>query len=120
MTRGADIAFASEKAPRPKPEQSRSPDKTQFWIDSGVPLVIDRREGYEEHRRRRFKRLIEGVHLDGGHREPGRHRQLARRWLLGSLATTQRFDIGNHHFPLAGRHRAGPGPGGHGNPACRR
>jgi acetylornithine/succinyldiaminopimelate/putrescine aminotransferase len=73
-------------------------DKTQFWSDSGVPLVIDRREGY-------FiydvggKRLID-VHLNGGtynlgHRNPEVAAAVA--------AAMQRFDIGNHHFPSLAR-----------------
>ena len=82
-------------------ERSRrfwNPGKTQFWADSGIPLVIDRREGY-------FiydvggKRLID-VHLNGGtynlgHRNP--------EVTAAVTAAMQRFDIGNHHFPSLAR-----------------
>ena len=76
-----------------------NPDKTQFWTDAGVDLVIDRREGY-------FlwdmggRRLID-MHLNGGtynlgHRNPRSDR---RR----SSTAMQYFDIGNHHFPSVAR-----------------
>src|SRR6478752_7319329 len=73
-------------------------DKTQFWIDSGVPLVIDRREGYFIYDVE-GKRLID-VHLNGGtynlgHRNP----EVA----AAVTAAMQRFDIGNHHFPSLAR-----------------
>ena len=75
-----------------------NPDKTDFWQDAGVDLVIDRREGY-------FfwdmagRRLID-LHLNGGtynlgHRNPE---------LIATLEQAmQRFDIGNHHFPALAR-----------------
>ncbi len=58
---------------RAKSKQFWNPDKTQFWIDSGVPLVIDRREGYFIYDVE-GKRLVD-VHLNGGtynlgHRNP--------------------------------------------------
>ena len=95
------IAFASKAEMLAKSKEFWNPDKTQFWIDSGVPLVIDRRDGY-------FiydvdgKRLID-VHLNGGtynlgHRNP--------EVVQAVTAAMQRFDIGNHHFPLAGKDRA--------------
>ena len=58
------IALAVKQEMPAKSKQFWNPDKTQFRIESGVPLVIDRREGY-------FisdvagKRLIE-AHLNGG------------------------------------------------------
>jgi hypothetical protein len=42
------IAFASKQEMLAKSKPFWNPDKTQFWIDSGVPLVIDRREGYPD------------------------------------------------------------------------
>ena len=92
------ISFASKQDMLAKSKQFWNPDKTQFWIDSGVPLVIDRREGY-------FifdvegKRLID-VHLNGGtynlgHRNP----EVA----AAVTAAMLRFDIGNHHFPSLAR-----------------
>ena len=91
------ISFASKQDMLAKSKQFWNPDKTQFWIDSGVPLVIDRREGYFIYDVE-GKRLID-VHLNGGtynlgHRNPEvaaavtaghaalRHRQppLPERW----------------------------------------
>ncbi len=79
-------------------EQFWNPDKTRFWQDAGVDLVIDRREGYL------FwdmagRRLID-LHLNGGtynlgHRNPE---------LIATLEQAMgRFDIGNHHFPALAR-----------------
>ena len=77
---------------------SWNPDKTQFWQDAGVDLVIDRRDGYL------FwdmagRRLID-LHLNGGtynlgHRNPE---------LIATLEQAMgHFDIGNHHFPALAR-----------------
>ena len=79
-------------------EEFWNPDKTRFWQDAGVDLVIDRREGYL------FwdmagRRLID-LHLNGGtynlgHRNPE---------LIATLEQAMgRFDIGNHHFPALAR-----------------
>jgi acetylornithine/succinyldiaminopimelate/putrescine aminotransferase len=92
------IAFPSKDEMLARSRQFWNPDKTQFWTDSGVPLVIDRRDGY-------FiydvggKRLID-VHLNGGtynlgHRNP--------EVVAAVTAAMQRFDIGNHHFPSLAR-----------------
>ena len=70
-------------------EEFWNPDKTRFWQDAGVDLVIDRREGYL------FwdmagRRLID-LHLNGGtynlgHRNPE---------LIATLEQAMgRFDIG--------------------------
>jgi len=92
------IAFASKQDMLAKSKEFWNPDKTQFWIDSGVPLVIDRREGYFIYDVE-GKRLID-VHLNGGtynlgHRNP----EVA----AAVTAAMQRFDIGNHHFPSLAR-----------------
>jgi hypothetical protein len=75
-----------------------NPGKTQAWQDMGVDLVIDRREGY-------FiwdmdgRRLID-LHLNGGTYNIGhRHPELVDVLNRG----TQRFDMGNHHFPSLAR-----------------
>nr|WP_205861465.1 aminotransferase class III-fold pyridoxal phosphate-dependent enzyme [Planosporangium flavigriseum] len=81
-----------------KSKEFWNPDKTQFWQDSGVDLVIDRREGYylwDMHGRR----LID-VHLNGGtynlgHRNP--------EVVAAVTAAMGHFDIGNHHFPSLAR-----------------
>lgn len=75
-----------------------NPGKTQFWIDSGVPLVIDRREGYFLYDVS-GKRLID-VHLNGGtynlgHRNP--------EVVAALKQAMDHFDIGNHHFPSLAR-----------------
>jgi acetylornithine/succinyldiaminopimelate/putrescine aminotransferase len=75
-----------------------NPDKTQFWQDAGIDLVIDRREGYL------FwdmdgRRLID-LHLNGGTYNLG-HRNAE---LIATLEhAMERFDIGNHHFPALAR-----------------
>src|SRR5689334_19730297 len=81
-----------------KSKQFWNPDKTQFWQDAGVPLVIDRREGYYIYDVD-GKRLID-THLNGGtynlgHRNP--------EVVAAVTAAMQRFDIGNHHFPSLAR-----------------
>ena len=75
-----------------------NPDKTQFWTDAGVDLVIDRREGY-------FlwdmsgKRLID-MHLNGGTYNLGHRNPEVMAALIDGM---QHFDIGNHHFPSVAR-----------------
>src|SRR6478672_6242430 len=81
-----------------KYKQFWNPYKTPFCIDSVVPLVIYRREGYFIYDVE-GKRLID-VHLNGGtynlgHRNP----EVA----AAVTAAMQRFDIGNHHFPSLAR-----------------
>ena len=75
-----------------------NPNKTQFWQDAGVDLVIDRREGYFLYDMD-GRRLID-VHLNGGTYNLG-HRNPELIAVLN--AATQRFDIGNHHFPSLAR-----------------
>src|SRR5215469_3083531 len=81
-----------------KSKEFWNPGKTQFWVDSGVPLVIDRREGYFIYDVE-GKRLID-THLNGGtynlgHRNP--------EVVAAVTAAMQHFDIGNHHFPSLAR-----------------
>src|ERR1700760_680551 len=81
-----------------KSKQFWNPDKTQFWQDAGVPLVIDRREGYYIYDVD-GKRLID-THLNGGTYNLG-HRN--SEVVAAVTAAMQRFDIGNHHFPSLAR-----------------
>ena len=75
-----------------------NPGKTQAWQDMGVDLVIDRREGYFLYDMD-GRRLID-VHLNGGTYNIGhRHPELVEVLHRG----TQRFDMGNHHFPSLAR-----------------
>lgn len=75
-----------------------NPDKTQFWIDAGVDLVIDRREDY-------FlwdmsgRRLID-MHLNGGTYSIGHRNPEVIQALSEGM---QYFDVGNHHFPSVAR-----------------
>jgi acetylornithine/succinyldiaminopimelate/putrescine aminotransferase len=81
-----------------KSKEFWNPNKTQFWQDAGVDLVIDRREGYLLYDMD-GRRLID-VHLNGGTYNIGhRHPELVEVLQRG----TQRFDMGNHHFPALGR-----------------
>src|ERR1700722_16734065 len=92
------IAFPSKAEMLARSRQFWNPDKTQCWADSGVPLVIDRREGdfiYDVG----GKRLID-VHLNGGTYNLG-HRNPENAAAV--TAAMQRFDIGNHHFPSLAR-----------------
>src|SRR5262250_812168 len=88
------IAFASKGDMLAKSKEFWNPAKTQFWVDSGVPLVIDRREGYFIYDVE-GKRLID-THLNGGTYNLG-HRNL--EVVAAVTAAMQHFDIGNHHFP---------------------
>jgi len=82
-------------------EQSKTfwnPGKTQFWIDEGVDLVIDRRQDYYLWDMS-GRRLID-LHLNGGtyslgHRNP--------EVVQAVNEATEYFDIGNHHFPSVAR-----------------
>ena len=82
-------------------EKSRefwNPGKTDFWSETGVDLVIDRREGYFIWDMSGL-RLID-VHLNGGTFNLG-HRNAE---LVEAITTGMRsFDIGNHHFPSSAR-----------------
>jgi len=75
-----------------------NPGKTQDWQDMGVDLVIDRRERYYLYDMD-GRRLID-VHLNGGTYNLGhRHPELVEVLKAG----TERFDMGNHHFPALAR-----------------
>jgi len=92
------FSFASKDEVLAKSKEFWNPDKTQFWVDSGVPLVIDRREEYFIYDMS-GKRLID-VHLNGGtynlgHRNP--------EVVQAVTLAMQHFDIGNHHFPSLAR-----------------
>lgn len=75
-----------------------NPAKTQDWQDMGVDLVIDKREGYYLYDMD-GQRLID-LHLNGGTYNLG-HRNPELVEVLKSA--TERFDMGNHHFPALAR-----------------
>ena len=92
------FSFASKNEVLEKSKEFWNPDKTTFWSESGVPLVIDRREDYFIYDMS-GKRLID-VHLNGGtynlgHRNP--------EMVQAITVAMQHFDIGNHHFPSLAR-----------------
>ncbi|GAA0254199.1 aminotransferase class III-fold pyridoxal phosphate-dependent enzyme [Cryptosporangium japonicum] len=95
---GGGFPWASKNAMLEASETYWNPGKTRFWSDEGVPLVIDRREGYHLHDVSGHT-LID-VHLNGGtynlgHRNP--------EVVAAVTKATERFDVGNHHFPSIAR-----------------
>jgi len=98
MTDYGAFSFDSKDEVLDKARRYWNPDKTDFWSDSGIPLVIDRREGYYLYDMS-GKRLMD-LHLNGGtyslgHRNPE---------IVAAITTAMaHFDIGNHHFPSLAR-----------------
>ena len=92
------FAFESKAQVLEQAKTFWNPDKTQFWTDVGVDLVIDRREGY-------FlwdmsgRRLID-MHLNGGTYNLGHRNPEIRQALIEGM---EYFDVGNHHFPSVAR-----------------
>ena len=75
-----------------------NPGKTAFWVDSGVDLVLDRREGYllwDMDGRRLIDAHLNGGTYNLGHRNP--------EVIAAVVEGMTRFDIGNHHFPSLAR-----------------
>jgi len=94
----ARLGFADTAAVLAASQRYWNPGKTRFWADSGVPLVIGRREGY--HLYDLEGRSYLDVHLNGGTYNLGhRHPELVAA-LVEGLAEV---DIGNHHFPSVAR-----------------
>jgi acetylornithine/succinyldiaminopimelate/putrescine aminotransferase len=98
MTDGSLFTFSSKADFVARSIASWNPDKTRFWQQAGIDLVIDRREGYC------FwdmdgRRLID-MHLNGGTYNLGHRNPELVATLIEALA---RFDIGNHHFPSLAR-----------------
>jgi acetylornithine/succinyldiaminopimelate/putrescine aminotransferase len=92
------FAFESKADVLERAKTFWNPDKTQFWTDSGVELVIDRREGY-------FlwdmggRRLID-MHLNGGTYSLGHRNPEVVQAISDGM---KHFDVGNHHFPSVAR-----------------
>lgn len=75
-----------------------NPGKTEFWVNSGVDLVLDRRDGYlvwDMDGRRLIDAHLNGGTYNLGHRNP--------EIITAVIDGMQRFDIGNHHFPSLAR-----------------
>lgn len=92
------FSFASKSEVLAKSKEFWNPDKTQFWSDAGIPLVIDRREEYFIYDMS-GKRLID-VHLNGGTYNLGHRNPEVVQAITTAMA---HFDIGNHHFPSLAR-----------------
>jgi acetylornithine/succinyldiaminopimelate/putrescine aminotransferase len=92
------FTFESKADVLERSKQYWNPDKTQFWTDAGIDLVIDRREDY-------FiwdmsgRRLID-LHLNGGTYNVGHRNPEVMQALSEGM---QIFDVGNHHFPAVAR-----------------
>jgi 4-aminobutyrate aminotransferase-like enzyme len=92
------FSFASKDEVLEKSKEYWNPGKTSFWSESGIPLVIDRREEYFIYDVS-GKRLID-AHLNGGTYNLG-HRN--REMVQAITVAMQHFDMGNHHFPSLAR-----------------
>lgn len=93
-----DFSFESKDEVLTKAREYWNPGKTDFWVETGVPLVIDRREEYFIYDMS-GKRLLD-VHLNGGTYNLG-HRNAEVTTAVA--AAMSHFDIGNHHFPAITR-----------------
>jgi acetylornithine/succinyldiaminopimelate/putrescine aminotransferase len=93
-----DFSFSSKEEVLEKSRDYWNPGKTDFWVEAGVPLVIDRREDYFIYDMS-GKRLLD-VHLNGGTYNLG-HRNA--EVIAAVTQAMSRFDIGNHHFPSLAR-----------------
>jgi acetylornithine/succinyldiaminopimelate/putrescine aminotransferase len=93
-----DFSFASKDEVLAKAKEYWNPGKTEFWVETGIPLVIDRREEYFLYDMS-GKRLLD-VHLNGGTYSLG-HRNPEVATAVASAMS--HFDIGNHHFPAITR-----------------
>jgi acetylornithine/succinyldiaminopimelate/putrescine aminotransferase len=93
-----EFSFSSKEEMLEKSREYWNPGKTEFWVESGVPLVIDRRDEYYIYDMS-GKRLLD-VHLNGGTYNLG-HRNPEVASAVASAMS--HFDIGNHHFPALTR-----------------
>lgn len=94
----SDYGYSSKQEVLDDAARYWNPDKTAFWQEEGIPLVIGEREGYviadiDGHR------LID-MHLNGGtynvgHRNP--------RVIAALTRALEHADVGNHHFPAVAR-----------------
>ncbi|MDQ1618954.1 MAG: hypothetical protein QOE19_1523 [Actinomycetota bacterium] len=93
-----EFSFASKEEMLEKSREYWNPGKTDFWVETGVPLVIDRREEYFIYDMS-GKRLLD-VHLNGGTFNLGHRNGEMVQAVTQAMA---HFDIGNHHFPSLAR-----------------
>ena len=92
------FGYASKDEMLEKSARYWNPGKTSFWVESGVDLVIERREGYLLYDVS-GKRLID-MHLNGGTYNLGHRNPEIVAALRDGL---ELFDVGNHHFPALAR-----------------
>lgn len=92
------IEYASKTDLLDTAERTWNPNKTGFWRESGIDLVIDRREGYflwDMDGRRLIDFHLNGGTFNLGHRNPE---------VIATINhAMERFDLGNHHFPSLAR-----------------
>ena len=101
MTDYGAFSFEDKEEVLDKSKEFWNPGKTQFWVDSGIPLVIDRREGYFIYDMS-GRRLID-VHLNGGTYNLGhRNREVVAAVDAGDAALRHR----QPPLPVAGADRA--------------
>src|SRR3954465_10267299 len=93
-----EFSFSSKEEVLEKSREYWNPGKTDFLVESGVPLVIDRREEYYIYDMS-GTRLLD-VHLNGGTYNPGHPTPEVAAAVASAMS---HFDIGNHHFPALAR-----------------
>lgn len=92
------FAYDSKDEFLAKSQRFWNADKTRFWQDSGVDLVIGRREGYflwDMEGRRLMDAHLNGGTYNLGHRNP--------EIVAAVREAMDHFDMGNHHFPSLAR-----------------
>ena len=92
------FSYTSKEELYEKSKQFWNPGKTKFWLDAGIDLVIDKREGYclfDVNGRRLIDLHINGGTFNFGHKHP----ELVETLKLA----LDHFDIGNHWFPSVAR-----------------
>jgi putrescine aminotransferase len=92
------FSFASKEEVIEKSIRFWNPEKTNFWQNLGVDLVIDKREGYFLYDMS-GRRLID-LHLNGGTYNFGHRNPELVQTLKDAL---DQFDMGNHWFPSVAR-----------------
>lgn len=92
------FSFESKQDVLAKSKEYWNPNKTQFWTDAGIDLVIDKREGYylwDMDGRRLIDLHLNGGTYNLGHRNP--------EVVAAVSSAMEQFDMGNHHFPSVAR-----------------
>jgi putrescine aminotransferase len=93
-----DFKFSSKQEVFDKSIEYWNPEKTQFWLNAGIDLIIDKRQDYFIYDMS-GKRLID-LHLNGGTYNLGHRNAELVETLKQAL---DHFDMGNHWFPSVAR-----------------